>query len=252
MSTTAIGLITFLCLASGFFLGLGLQYRLPGHHLAQESHAPLRLGAGMVATMSALVLGLLVSSAKSSFDAVNSAIAQNGARIVQLDHLLAQYGTETRAARDQLKSSITGLVQGIWGEASAGSGLKAMEKSTAALDFQSRLRALTPQNDQQKSLLNQCQQITNEIWQNRLLLTEQLQTPVPTVFLVLLIFWLTLLFMSFGLFAARNATVCVVLMICAFSVSSAVFLILEMSHPLDGIIRVSSAPLLKAVELIGQ
>lgn len=81
---------------------------------------------------------------------------------------------------------------------------------------------------------------------------EQQQTPVPTVFLVLLIFWLTLLFMSFGLFAPRNTTVAAVLLVCAFSVASAIFLILEMSHPLDGFIKVSSAPLLKAVELIGE
>src|SRR5690349_10409463 len=118
MSTFTIGLFTFLCLASGFFLGLALQRRLPGHHLAKESQDTIKLGAGMVATMSALVLGLLVSSAKSSFDAVNSGIAQNGARIVQLDHLLAQYGPETRLARNQLKSLIAGLVQSIWSEAS--------------------------------------------------------------------------------------------------------------------------------------
>jgi hypothetical protein len=253
MSSLAISLITLVCLASGFVLGLWLQYRLPGHHLSKESQDTIKLGAGMVATMSALVLGLLVSSAKSSFDTVNSSIAQNGARIIQLDHLLDQFGPETRAIRNQLKNSVTERVQKIWGETKAvGSGLKAVEKSTDILDLQARLHALTPQNDMQKSALNQSLQITVEIWQNRLLLLEEQQEPLPAVFLVLLVFWLTLLFMSFGLFAPRNHTVCVVLLICAFSVSSAVFLILEMNHPLDGYIKVSSAPLLKALELIGQ
>ena len=252
MSSFAISLIMLLCLAAGFLLGLWLQFRLPGHHLSKESQDTIKLGAGLVATMSALVLGLLVSSAKASFDAVNFAIAQNGARIIQLDHLLAQYGPETRAVRDQLKNSLAERVQKVWGQTTPdGSGLHAVEKSTAMLDLQASLRALTPQNELQKSGLNQALQITTEIWQNRLLLLEEQQEPVPMVFLVLLILWLALLFVSFGLFAPRNATVGAVLLVCAFSVSSAVFLILEMSHPLDGFIKVSSAPLLKALELIG-
>ena len=252
MSSFAISLITLLCLTGGFLAGLWLQFRLPGHHLSKESQDTIKLGAGLVATMSALVLGLLVSSAKTSFDAVNFAIAQNGARFIQLDHVLAQYGPETRAVRDQLKNSVAERVQKIWGNTTlGGTGLHGVEKSTAMLDLQASLRALTPQNELQKSGLNQALQITTEIWQNRLLLLEEQQEPVPMVFLVLLILWLALLFMSFGLFAPQHATVCAVLLVCAFSVSSAVFLILEMSHPLDGLIKASSAPLLKALELIG-
>jgi hypothetical protein len=252
MTSFAIGLLGLLCLVGGFLLGLWLQRRLPDHHLSKESHDTIKLGAGMVATMSALVLGLLVSSAKTSFDKVNDAMAQNGARIVQLDHLLAQYGPETRAVRDQLKNSVVERVQKIWGNGTLGdSGLHAVEKSTALLDLQASLRALTPQNDAQKSTLGQATQVITEIWQNRLQIMEEQQTPVPTVFLVLLILWLALLFTSFGLFAPWNGTVGAVLLVCAFSVASAIFLVLEMSHPLDGLIKVSSAPLLKAAELIG-
>jgi hypothetical protein len=252
MNSLEISTIAFLCLVAGVLLGMWLQYLLPGHHLSKESQDTIKLGAGMVATMSALILGLLVSSAKSSFDAVNVAIAQNGARIVQLDHLLAGYGPETRAIRDQLKNSVAQRVQEIWGRSTpGGSGLHAVEKSTAMLDLQTSLRALTPQNDLQKSVLNQSLQICNEIWQNRLLILEEQQEPLPGVLLAMLVFWLTLLFMSFGLFAPRNTTVSAVLLVCALSVSSAIFLILEMSHPLDGYIKASSAPLLKALELIG-
>lgn len=88
--------------------------------------------------------------------------------------------------------------------------------------------------------------------QTRLLLVEQQQNELPSIFLVLLIFWLTGLFISFGLFAPRNGTVLAVLLICALSVSSAIFLVLEMNRPLDGFIKVSSAPLRKAVELISK
>jgi len=253
MSSLEISLIVLLCLVAGVALGMWLQYLLPNHHLSKESQDTVKVGAGMVATMSALVLGLLVSSAKSSFDAVNFSIAQYGAKIIQFEQLLAQYGPETRAIRDQLKQSVAERVQKVWGKSSAGdSGLHAVERGTTIQELQASLRAMSPQNDAQKNLLTQCQQISNEVWQSRLLIMEQQQTPVPVVFLVLLVFWLTLLFTSFGLFAPRNTTVGAVLLVCAFSVASAVFLILEMSHPLDGIIRVSSAPLLKALELIGR
>jgi len=252
MSSIIISLITLLCLVGGFLLGRWLQHLLPDHHLSNESQNTVKLGAGMVATMSALVLGLLVSSAKSSFDAVNVAISQNGARIVQLDHLLGQYGPETRAMRDQLKASVVARVAKVWDQAAPGaSGLQAVEKSTDVVDLQSSLGTLTPQNDVQRSVLNQARQVSDEIWQSRLLLIEEQQEPVPTVFLVLLVSWLALLFLSFGLFAPGNPTVSAVMLVCAFSVSSAVFLILEMSHPLDGFIKVSSAPLLKAIQLIG-
>ena len=206
----------------------------------------------MVATMSALVLGLLVSG-NSSFDDVNAAVAQNGARVIQLDHVLAQYGPETRAARDQLKNSVAERVQQIWGKTKSGdSGIHAVEKSRTVPDMQAALGASTRRLNSRNPSLNQAAQIIAEIWQNRLLIMEEQQTPVPPVFLALLVFWLALLFMSFGLFAPRNTTVFAVLLVCAFSASSAIFLILEMSHPLDGSVKVSSAPLLKALELIGQ
>lgn len=252
MSSFEISLVALFCLVAGFGLGLWLQFRLPGHHLSKESQDTIKLGAGMVATMSALVLGLLVSSAKSSFDSVNNSIAQSGARIIQIDLLLSEYGPETRSIRDQLKTSIAERVETVWHKPTSGdSGLKSVEKSTAVLNFQASLRALTPQTEQQKSLLNQALQISAEIWQSRLLVLEEQQEPLPKVFLVLLIGWLGMLFMSFGLFSPRNNTVYAVMLLCAFSVASAIFLILEMSHPLDGLIKVSNAPLLKALELIG-
>lgn len=249
MSSLEISLIALGCLVSGTLLGMGSRNLLPNHHLSKEAQDTIKLGAGMVATMSALVLGLLVSSAKNSFDAVNQSIAQNGARIIQLDRLLADYGPETLPLRQQMKAALAGRVEAIWGR---NGGLRSIEKSTAVQDVQAAFRKLTPATDFQKSLLAQAQQISSDIWQNRLLLVEQQQTPLPAVFLTLLVFWLSLLFYSFGLFAPRNVTVCAVLFVCALSVASAIFLILEMNHPLDGYIKVSSAPLLKALELIGQ
>jgi hypothetical protein len=131
MSSTAISLITHLCLSGGFLLGMWLQHRLPDHHLSKESQETVKLGSGMVATMSALILGLLVSSAKTTFDTMNLAIAQNGARVIQLDHQLDVYGPQTRSIRDHLKISVAQQADRIWHPSAAdGSGLRTVEKST--------------------------------------------------------------------------------------------------------------------------
>ena len=71
-------------------------------------------------------------------------------------------------------------------------------------------------------------------------------------FLVVLVFWLTILFISFGLFAPPNATVIATLFVCALSVSGAIFLILELDQPFEGLIRISSAPLRNALAHLGQ
>jgi hypothetical protein len=207
----------------------------------------------MLATLSALVLGLLVSSAKSSFDAMNAGIAQDGAKIILLDHVLADYGPETKEVREQLRHNVASVIEGIWPEKKDGlGGVRALESVNGAQTLQAKLRELTPKNDLQKSLLAQASQIVSDVLQTRLLLIEGQQNTLPTAFLVLLICWLTGLFISIGLFAPRNGTVLAMLLICALSVSSAIFLVLEMDRPLDGSIKASNAPLRKAVELIGK
>jgi hypothetical protein len=234
-------------------LGMFLQKILPQHHLESNSKDTVKLGAGMLATLTALVLGLLVSSAKSSFDAMNAGIAQTGAKVLLADHILADYGPETKDVREQLRHTVTSVIERIWPEKkSASGGLRAMESVDAAKTLQVKLRELTPKNDLQKSLLAQASQISGDVLQARLLLVEEQQNELPSIFLVLLIFWLTGLFITFGLFAPRNGTVLTVLLICALSVSSAIFLVLEMDRPLDGFIKASNAPLRKAVELIGK
>jgi hypothetical protein len=253
MNSLTIGFISAGCIFGGVLLGMLLQKVLPEHHLDTASKDTVKVGAGMLATLTALVLGLLVSSAKSSFDAMNAGIAQTGAKVLLVDHVLADYGPETKEVREQLRNSIASVIERVWPEKrSASGGLRAMESVDAAKTLQAKLRELTPKNDLQKSLLAQVSQISTDVLQTRLLLMEGQQNTLPSPFLVLLIFWLTGLFISFGLFAPPNGLVLTVLLICALSVSSAIFLVLEMNRPLDGFIKASDAPLRKAVELIGK
>ena len=254
MSSLIIGLISAGCIFGGALLGIWLHKVLPEHHLDVASKDTIKLGAGLLATLAALVLGLLVSSAKGSFDAMNAGIAQAGAKVLQADHLLADYGPETKDVREQLRNIVASSIDRIWPEEKGRTGgLRAVESlDDAGKLYKAKLRELTPTNDFQKSRLAQAVQLSDEVLQTRLLLMEGQQTNLPATFIVVLVFWLTGLFISFGLFAPSNGMVLAVLLICALSVSSAIFLILEMNRPLDGFIKASNAPLRKAVELIGK
>ena len=235
-------------------MGMWLHKVLPERHLDAASKDTVKLGAGLLATLAALVLGLLVSSAKSSFDAMNTGIAQAGAKVLLVDHMLADYGPETKDVREQLRNIVASSIDRIWPEEKGKTGgLRAMESlDDAGKLFKTKLRELTPANDFQKSRLAQAVQLSDDVLHTRLLLMEGEQTNLPATFIVVLVFWLTGLFVSFGLFAPSNGVVITVLLICALSVSSAIFLILEMNRPLDGFIKASNAPLRKAVELIGK
>jgi hypothetical protein len=253
MSSFDIALISAACIFGGVLLGLWLQNLLPDHHLSAESKETVKLGAGMIATLSALVLGLLVSSAKNNFDTVSAEVTQGAAKIIELDRALANYGPETKDARGLLRSSMIAGIQTFWPEDKTDApGMTAFERANGLEMVQAKLRELTPATDAQRQLLAQAQQISGELVQFRWLLIEQTQNTLPKPFLVMVLFWLTMLHMSFGLFAPRNAMVIVVLFLCAVSVSGAIFLVMEMNHPLSGMIKVSSAPMLKALEHLGQ
>jgi hypothetical protein len=253
MDPLIVGLISVVCISIGLLVGLFLQNILPAHHLDAASKDTVRIGAGMLATLTALVLGLLVSSAKSSFDAMNTAIASGGAKVVMLDRVLANYGPEANEARQQLRRSIAGAIDRIWSsEKTSQGGLHAAESGTGLDMIQMKLNELAPKNNAQQQLLAQAYQIANDLVQTRLMTIEEQQNVLSPVFLIFLIFWLIVLFLSFGLFAPRNVTVLALLLICALSVSSAIFLILEMNRPLDGVIKASNAPLREALELIGK
>ena len=213
----------------------------------------MKLSAGTIATLTALVLGLLVSSAKSSFDAINTGIVQDSAKFILLDRALARYGPETKAVREELKRAVAAAIERVWPTKKTGvTASTAFERANGVELFQDKLRELTPQNDAQRQALAQSQQMLNDINQTRWLLIEQAQNQLPLPLLLILVFWLVLLFASFGLFAPRNTMALVVLAVGACAISAAIFLVLELNQPLDGLIKVSSAPLRNALQHVGQ
>jgi hypothetical protein len=253
MSSIVIALIVFACTVAGVFLGMFLRHLLPGHHLRDESKDVLKTATGLIATLVALVLGLLVASSKSSFDAIHTGLTQTGAKVIALDRILLRYGPEAKDVRDLLRRSVAGAIERVWpADKTKGLDVAAAERATGLEDVYQGVQTLSPKTDAQRAFQAQALQISGDLLQARWLLIEQAQSSVPTVFLVILVFWLTVLYTGFGLFAPPNATAVVALLVCALSISGAMFLILEMNRPLTGMIKVSSAPLQKALEVMSQ
>ncbi|HQR50949.1 MAG TPA: DUF4239 domain-containing protein [Methylophilaceae bacterium] len=253
MSSWSVFIVTLICIIAGIVLGAILRDRLPDHHLREDSRDAIKLASGLIATLVALVLGLLVGSTKSNFDEINNQLVQSGAKIIALDRALVRYGPETSEIRAQLREGLVGAIQRIWPE--DGLEKKGTESSTMAQSLGKMadgLGALTPASDQQRQFQPQLQQLVSDLLQSSLLLTEESQSSVPPVFLLVLILWLGILFMSFSLLSQHNLTSTLALIISGASISAALFLVIEMSHPFEGIIKVSDAPLLKALAIMAK
>ena len=253
MSSMTISLITFACIFSGALAGLFLRTILPQHHLSDKTMDAVKVGTGLIGTLAALVLGLLISSAISSFDTVNTELKQCGAKIILLDRTLARYGPEAKEIRALLRSAVATGIQRIWPAGNVSlDELNTFESAPPMEQVLDQLRGLDPQKKSQQQLLSQALQIASELIQSRWLVLEHTQTSLPTPLIPILVFWLIIFFFCFGLISEKNATVITIILVCTVSVCGAIFLILEMSHPFYGVIKVSSAPLQKALEIIGR
>ena len=252
-SSLTLSLISAGCIFGGVLMGLVLRGLLPEQHLRDESKDTIKLGAGTIATVSALVLGLLVASAKNAFDTTEEEITQRGAKIMFLDRVLADYGPETKETREKLRHTVAASIEMIWPDEKKGeSGSTDYEQMNGMQVTQMTLFKVSPTTDAQRQLYGTAQQLLTDLRQSRWILIERGQHAVPIPFLVVLLFWLTVLHVSFGLFAPRNGTVITALLISALSVSGAIFIVLDMTHPLQGVIKVSSTPMRKVLEHLGQ
>jgi hypothetical protein len=254
MSSLAISGIVFGCVVAGAVLGMALRAVLPKHHLGSESKDVVKLGMGLVGSMTALVIGLMVASAKSSFDTQNNGVAQLAANVIMLDRALAHYGPEAKDARDMLHASVVDMLQQIWPDENSKSRQTPGKSGTEGRyeSLYDKIQELTPKNDAQRAVQAQALKTAVDTSQMRWSLYAQEGSSIPTAFLIVMVFWLTLLFTSFGLFAPPNVTVAASLTISALAVSTALFLILELDRPFEGIIHISSDPLRAALAQLGR
>jgi len=254
VSSLIVFVITLGCIMGGIALGMYLRTLLPDHHLSNDSKDVIKLGTGMIATLAALVLGLLIASAKGNFDTMNNGLVQVGAKIVLLDRALAQYGSETRETRDFLRRGVADTIDRLWpNESALHLDVKARQSRPGYEAVQDQVRQLSPRTDAQRWLKSQALQVSGEITAVRWFLIEQRgHSSLPGPLIVLLVSWLVLIFFIFGLLSPRNETAIVVLIVCALSASASLYMLLELDNPFGGVISVSSEPLRNALMYLGQ
>ena len=246
MGSFAISLIVLACVFGGALFGMFLPRLLPREHLSPASTDLLKMGMGFIGTMAAMVLGLMLASAKSSYDTQKSELNTLSAKILFFDRILRYYGPDAQEARDALRSVVACTLDRIWpkeGPRSAGLGCSTDGGEVLA----EKVQTLSPKSDEQRLAKSEALSILINLGGTRWLIVEQQSNSFSKPFVIVVVSWLTVIFISYGLVAPRNATVVVALLICALSVSIAIFLILELYSPSEGILQISSAPLRNAL-----
>jgi hypothetical protein len=249
MSSLASNVIVLACVFGGAVAGMFLRGVLPEDRL-RDSQDAVKRAMGLVATMSALVLGLLVASARGFFETQNTQVTEMSANVIVLDQLLADYGPETKETRDLLRDSVVRTLDQIWPrertrEPEVGPPIHGEI-------FLDKIQALSPKDDRQRRLQAHALSLSIGLGQTRWLMYEQTTLSVSKPLIVFLVFWLSMIFLSFGLYAPPNGIVTVALFVAGLSVSGAIFLILDMYKPYRGLVEISSAPLRVALSHLGQ
>jgi hypothetical protein len=249
MTSIGVAVTIFCCLSAGALAGMGLRAIIPKHHLDPDTKDLIKLGVGLIGTMSALVLGLLVASTKGSYDTKRSELAQLAGSVILLDRILAHYGAETADIRNALRTTVAGMVGGN------GSKNRLEQLGRAApvggeVVF-NKIQDLVPHTDAQRAIQAEAESLAINLGQTRWLLFAQSGSSISKPFLVIVVFWLTVLYLSFGLFAPSNATAFATLLISAFSVAGAMFLILDLDRPFSGFMQIPDTPLRNALAVLG-
>lgn len=252
MSSFATGLIVFACFFGGALLGIVLRHTLPSHHLSEDSKHLVEVGIGIIGTMAALVLGLLVGSATGAYNTQRNELLETSAKIVFLDRVLGHYGPETQSARSTLRSTVLLAIDRVWPNERSRSAQLTPPTTGGVPAIFDEIEALTPKNDVQRELKPEAVGLVGSLAQTRWLIFEQSESGVSVPLLVVMVFWFTMTFVGFGLFSPPNATVITTLLVCALSVAGAIVLVIELYTPFQGIVRLSSEPLRLAVAQLGQ
>ena len=245
-----IGCVVFLILLVGALAGWMTRQRLQAHHLTDDTKSLVSVSMAVVATVSALVLGLLISNANSSFSSLGGEVTALSAQILRLDQMLQRYGPETMPARQTLRQYAEHKTADMFPDDPSDFHLGNPATYALLQQVEDSMLALKPANPRDKWWLDQAMTLAAKIGDTRWLLTQQLGQGTPKPFLALLVFWLVLLFASFGLFAPRNFISAVTLTLCALAVAGAVGMILELEKGFGGLVHISPEPMRHAVKAL--
>lgn len=249
-SPLVVGLLVFVLILAGAFAGAMVRRRVPQHHLTEDTKSLVSVSMAIVATISALVLGLLLSNANSSFNAVQGQVTSLSAEILRLDQLLRRYGPETKLARDTLREYAERKRDDLFPKNPA--HVQVGQQSTYELlqQVEDLVLAVKPANARDQWWLTQATTLASKIGDTRFLLAQQTGQGTPKAVLLLLVFWLTLLFASFALFAPSNAISTATMTLCALAIAGAVGMILELERGFGGLVHVSPQSMNHAVAVL--
>lgn len=250
MHAIITSVIVFGCTFGGLLLGLFLGTRLPDRDFIDHPPEVVKLGLALISLVAALILSLQLTSAKASFDALNDEVIQMSADALLLDRTLARYGPEAQPVREMIKVTAGRALERVWpSEPMSHADTTAnLATDTAIFDL---FQTLSPKTEAQQVLKSHAIEIAFTILRTRLLMTGQQSRTVNFPMLVLLIFWLTIVFVSYGIFAPRKTSARVFLCLFAAALSAAVFLLFELYTPFSGVLRVSDVPLRTALAQLG-
>jgi hypothetical protein len=254
MSSFVVAFVIVISCCVSATIGIALHSWLPDDHLDSDSRDVVKLVMGVIATMVALVLGLLIASAKSTYDVQSAEIEKLAADIVQLDRILMVYGPDTRDARNLLRQSVAAAHDRIWpaDDYHQAANLDPSVSRRDVMTFYGMVENLSPTTDSQRHAQSTALALVGGLAQTRLLMFEQISGSVSLPLLVVLISWISVLFVGFGLFARAHITIAATILVGALSVASAVFLILELSQPYQGFMRIPDTSVRLALEQIAK
>jgi uncharacterized membrane protein len=250
MSHFAIGLVSFVGIFGGALLGLFAARRVPRDHLTSDTQTAITVSVAVIGTLAALVLGLMITTANGSFTKRTEEVRELSLQLIRMDRNLRRYGPEAAEARASLRIWGFAKIQQLFPDRTK-PPVSSETTITLLEDVQDRLLALSPQTEQQKYLRTLCLTLSSTLIQARWALEQRTGHSTPIPFLVLLIFWLAIVFASFGLFAPPNPTTMVALFLCAVAVAGGIFLIEELDNP-GGFIQLPSDAMQRALTEITQ
>jgi len=248
-------LVVFAVLMGATLLGSSLGRRLPTTQVSGQTWSSVSLGLGFISTMAAIVLGLLVASAKGSYDSKHDEVQSAAAKFIVLDRTLRQYGPETQSVRALLRDRVKSLASMDWVKKERASSDALASAPPATYGYEQiwlSVRTLSPANDVQRALQARALDVLDQLGQTRWILTAQSSEGVSTPMLVALVVWLAVIAGCAGVFAPRHRTMLVVALLCAISVAGTIFLLMELYDPFGGVMRMSNAPLQTAVDVLSQ
>ncbi len=255
---TSLVLMGLLMASTG--AGLVLQRGLQEIHRSRDTIDAVRLVITMLITFAALVLGLLTSSVKSTFDKAANDLRGFAIGLIQLDQRLRQYGPDADPVRVLLRSYTAAAIADTWPREEPPKGdypqlvnpivrgsLESSELGEMLSRIDSTIRQLTPRDPFHTQLAAAARGAMAQVQQTRWRLIEEAHSSISWPFLSMLVLWLMLAFLTFGLTSPRNSLVYAAVLFCALSVSSALYVIIYMDTPLGGYIVISTQPLRDAL-----